>query len=67
MTTVQEIEKAILKLSASEFKQLRNWLLELDYQQWDKQLEEDIMSGKLDELANEALADFEAGNYQEIQ
>ena len=66
MTTVQEIEKAILKLSASEFKQLRNWLLELDYQQWDKQLEEDIMNGKLDELAKEALADFEAGNYQEI-
>ena len=66
MTTVQEIEKAILKLSASEFKQLRNWLLELDYQQWDKQLEEDIMNNKLDELAKEALADFEAGNYQEI-
>ena len=66
MTTVQEIEKAILELSENEFKQLRNWLLELDYQQWDKQLEEDVMKGKLDDLAKEALADFKAGDYQTI-
>ena len=66
MTTVKEIEKAILNLSESDFKQLRNWLLELDYQQWDKELEEDIMKGRLDEIAKEALADFEAGEYQEI-
>lgn len=66
MTTVKEIEKAILNLSESDFKQLRNWLLELDYQQWDKEIEEDIINGKLDQIAKEALADFEAGDYQEI-
>ena len=39
---------------------------ELDYQQWDQQLEQDINEGKLDVLAQEALTEFEAGNYQEI-
>ena len=38
----------------------------LDYQEWDKQLEQDIIKGKLDDIASEALAEFEAGDYQEM-
>lgn len=64
--TIEQIEKAILNLSETDFTKLRNWLLDLDYQQWDQQLEQDINEGKLDTLAQEALADFEAGDYQEI-
>lgn len=63
---VEQIEKAILNLSEQDFSKLRNWLLDLDYQQWDKQLEQDIIKGKLDDLASEALAEFEAGDYQEM-
>jgi hypothetical protein len=64
--TIEQIEKAILNLSKTDFTKLRNWLLDLDYQQWDQQLEQDIMDGKLDDIAKEALAEFEAGDYQEI-
>lgn len=64
--TVEQIEAAILNLSETDFAKLRNWLLDLDYQQWDRQLEQDIMDGKLDDLAKEALAEFEAGDYQQI-
>ncbi|MCB8757966.1 hypothetical protein [Planktothrix agardhii] len=63
---IEQIEKAILNLSEQDFSKLRNWLLDLDYQQWDKQLEQDIIKGKLDDIASEALAEFEAGDYQEM-
>ncbi len=64
--TVEQIEAAILNLSETDFAKLRNWLLDLDYEQWDRQLEQDILDGKLDDLAKEALAEFEAGDYQQI-
>jgi predicted YcjX-like family ATPase len=64
--TIEQIEAAILNLSETDFSKLRNWLLDLDYQQWDRQLEQDILDGKLDDLAKEALAEFEAGDYQQV-
>ncbi|MEG4029414.1 MULTISPECIES: hypothetical protein [unclassified Microcoleus] len=42
------------------------WFFELDYRRWDEQLEQDIAGGKLEDLAQQALADFEAGRYREI-
>ena len=38
----------------------------LDNQQWDEQLERDIVYGKLESLAQEAISEFESGNFQEI-
>lgn len=66
MSTLEQIETAILNLSTDEFKQLKQWFLELDYQQWEQQLEQDVAAGKLEELANEAIAEFESGHCQEI-
>ena len=62
MSTVEQIEAAILKLSPQEIGQLADWVLDLDEQRWDEQIERDIQAGKLDFLAQEALAEFEAGN-----
>jgi hypothetical protein len=62
MSTVEQIESAILKLSSQELSQLADWVLDLDEQRWDEQIEQDIVAGKLDFLAQEALAEFEAGN-----
>lgn len=45
--TVEQIEAAILNLSETDFAKLRNWLVDLDYQQWDRQLEQDILDGKM--------------------
>ena len=54
MSTLEQIETAILNLSTDEFKQFKQWFLELDYQQWE-QLEQDVAAGKLENLANEAI------------
>ncbi len=35
-------------------------------EEWEKQLESDISAGKLDALAAEALADFNAGRTQPL-
>lgn len=62
MSTVKRIEAEILKLSAKELTQLTDWVLALDEQAWDEQIEQDVAAGKLDFLAQEALAELEAGN-----
>jgi hypothetical protein len=66
MLTLEEIESAILKLPSEDVQKLLQWMSDLDYQLWDQQLEQDIAQGKLDDLAKEAIAEFEAGNCTKI-
>jgi hypothetical protein len=54
MTRLETLEEEIKKLSPDEFGQLRDWLLEQDWRQWDQQIEQDSASGKLDALFDEA-------------
>jgi hypothetical protein len=61
MSTVQEIEQAIEKLPREEVFVLTNWLSTHFSALWDRQIEEDISSGLLDDLAAEALAEHRAG------
>jgi hypothetical protein len=61
-TAVEAIESAILKLSPQELGKLADWVLDLDEQNWDKQIERDATAGKLDFLAKEALAELESGD-----
>jgi hypothetical protein len=65
-TAVKQIEAEILKLSPQELTQLTEWVLDLDKQQWDKQIESDAATGKLDFLAKEALLELESGESQMI-
>jgi len=50
MTKVEQLEQQIQQLSPSEFAELRTWLLERDWEEWDKQIEQDAASGKLDRI-----------------
>ena len=50
MGTVQEIEAAIAQLPPDEFRQLMSRLEEQRAADWDRQMEEDAASGKLDRL-----------------
>jgi preprotein translocase subunit SecA len=61
MTKLEQIEKSISALSDEELKALAVWFDELRWQRWDRQIEDDSNAGRLDALANEALADFRAG------
>ena len=66
MTTVKEIESAVRELSRQELHAFRNWFDEFDAEAWDRQLEEDVAAGRLDNLADEALADLKAGLCTEL-
>ncbi|MEA5511263.1 hypothetical protein VB715_15935 [Crocosphaera sp. UHCC 0190] len=66
MTTVTEIQSAIQTLSSDEFAYLKQWIIELDWKQWDKEIEEDSRLGKLDFLIDEALAEKAQHKLQEL-
>jgi hypothetical protein len=66
MSTIEQIEAAILTLPPEQFQRLRQWILEVDYQRWDEQLEQDIADCKLEALAEEAIAEFKAGHCREL-
>lgn len=58
MTTVQEIEHALAKLPPEKLAEFRSWYAEFDAAQWDEQFKADVHAGRLDRLADQALADF---------
>lgn len=62
MTKLQAIEEQIKSLSPGELAELREWLLEHDWAEWDRQIERDSAAGKLDQLFEKARADHAAGN-----
>ncbi len=61
MTRVERLEQQILQLDPDEFVQLREWLMDADGAEWDRQIERDSARGKLDQLIAQALADHAAG------
>ena len=58
MTTIKEIEKAVSHLPKLDLDNFRSWFDKFDAEAWDKQFEDDALSGKLDQLANRALEDL---------
>ena len=60
MSTVEEIEAAIVSLPIEQRDKVRKWINELD-DDWDRQIAEDVAAGRLDHLGREADEDFEAG------
>ena len=66
MSKVKSIEQEIKALTPSELAAFRRWFFEFDGQVWDRQIAEDVQKGKLDKLAEEALAAHRAGNSKEL-
>jgi hypothetical protein len=61
MSTVQEIERVAEQLPAEDFAKLAQWVRQRQSEQWDRQIEADIEAGKLDKLAEEAVAELRRG------
>ena len=66
MSAVLKLEQAVSQLPPNELARFRKWFEEFDAKMWDRQLEEDARFGKLDKLAQQAIADFRAGKYREL-
>ena len=66
MKTVAEIQQAILELPESDYAQLSRWFHELDWEQWDAEIEQDANAGKLDFLAEQAAKAKADGTLREL-
>jgi hypothetical protein len=66
MTKIEQIEQDVRKLDRDELAAFRRWFREYDSEEWDRQIEDDVRAGKLDKLAEEALAAHRAGKSKEL-
>jgi hypothetical protein len=66
MTTVQDIEKAVAQLPPEELAAFRAWFEAFDAARFDDRISRDAASGKLDRVAEEALADHRKGRSREL-
>ena len=66
MTTAEDIEKAVEQLAPRELARFRAWFEAFDARQFDAAMERDISAGKLDALAEEALAAHRAGRSRDL-
>jgi hypothetical protein len=66
MSRIEEIEAAVRRLSAEDLAAFRDWFVDYDAQVWDRKLKADVEAGRLDALAEEALADLREGRCTEL-
>jgi hypothetical protein len=66
MNTRREVESAIKQLPEGEVRNLAKWLQEYLDEIWDRQIEADLASGKLDRLIAQAQADIANGNVKDL-
>ena len=59
MSKVEEIERAIEKLSPEELLEIRAWM-------WDRDIERDAHTGRLDHMAEEALSEYRSGKAKRL-
>ena len=63
---VKEIETAISQLPPAEVAELADWFEQFHEQLWDKQIEQDLRSGRLQSLLDEAQQDLESGRCEPL-
>jgi hypothetical protein len=66
MTTVDEIENAVRALPPDQLARFRAWFDDFDAARFDEKIARDSGSGRLDRMADEALADRRAGRVREL-
>jgi len=66
MTRLQKLVREIAELTPDELAAFRKWFQEYDAEAWDEQIERDAVAGRLDKLAEKALADHKAGRTKEL-
>jgi hypothetical protein len=59
--SVEELELVVSRLTADELALFAQWFDEFRAEQWDRQIEADVLAGKLDVAGKRADDDFESG------
>jgi len=63
---VKEIETAISELPRAQVAELADWFDAYRAQLWDRQIADDLNSGKLQTLLDEAKRDLESGRCEPL-
>ncbi|TIT77092.1 MAG: hypothetical protein E5W56_04010 [Mesorhizobium sp.] len=66
MTKPEQIQALVTNLDPAEFKAFAAWFEALQADLWDKQIEADAKAGRLDKLAEQALAEIRAGKLRPL-
>lgn len=66
MSKIEDIEKAIERLSPEDLVKFREWFEEFEERRFDEKIARDAKAGKLDRLMAEARANHEAGRREEF-
>ncbi len=59
--TLKELEKTVSTLLPEQLSHFREWFLTFDAENWDRQFESDVASGRLDSLADDAIREHRDG------
>jgi hypothetical protein len=63
---LEMLEHEIMRLDPAELASFRDWYSRFDSEEWDRQIQRDILAGKLDALAEEALLEHGVGKSRGI-
>ncbi|MDJ0898506.1 MAG: hypothetical protein QNJ55_06820 [Xenococcus sp. MO_188.B8] len=66
MKTLSEIEQAIRELPTVEARKLAGWLNEYLNDAWDKQMQTDLATGKLDQFIAKVESNIEANQVRDL-
>ncbi len=66
MTKLERLEREIEGLTPEERAAFREWFVAFDAAAWDVDFERDANSGRLDRVAEDALAEYRAGRTRPI-
>lgn len=66
MIKIQLLEREIKNLDPVNLALFRDWFRKYDSDAWDRQIEDDARSGKLDKFAKKAISDHKSGKSREL-
>ena len=64
--TIEDFESAVAKLAPDQLAKFRAWFDAFDAARFDDKIERDAKAGRLDRLAEQALAEFCQGRAREL-
>ncbi len=59
--SINQLRDEVGQLSKGELSEFSLWFEEFMADQWDKEIERDLLSGRFDQVGEQAIADHKAG------
>jgi major membrane immunogen (membrane-anchored lipoprotein) len=63
---LKTLNRASLSLPQDQLKQFRAWYEKFDANKWDEQIDQDVKDGRLDAIAEAALAEYKSGKARKL-